>query len=302
MEWGLLRVGTKITIKCKYSISKKSRIDTFLKSGACGCRECKRRSIISYSDKELLEEFLFIESLTRIDNKDGYSSPIWSYKCKVCSYDILTRNGLCSGVFKTTIPSLRAGNKPCRCGGNLILSKSQKEFMVDVAIKDNKLPYIRDGAIFRSGRKDKVPVKCKHGSSTLNYESIKTLNSRPRCCSVEGSNGFGYYPLRSEETDTLYLLKLTDNHETFYKIGRTFNLDKRVKELARYSGYSIGLIGFLKDNHEKVFSLEQRLLLNDLLSWKYTPFKTFGGSRECFSQNMLCDRFPLILLNDLTVL
>lgn len=83
-----------------------------------GKENIKRRK----SDEEHIASFLstgaFVEGTTfkRSDRKNykGVSS-YWDVTCPVCSKDLFTKNGLCSGVFEAFVGDLKAGRLPCRC-------------------------------------------------------------------------------------------------------------------------------------------------------------------------------------------
>jgi hypothetical protein len=79
----------------------------------------------------------------------------------------------------------------------------------------------------------------------------------------------------------LYVVKVYNEGEAFYKVGVTFSLSSRFARLkscykwrtvARYSSYNAG----------QVFDLEQRLH-HDFAALSYTPTADFGGKTECYS-------------------
>lgn len=79
----------------------------------------------------------------------------------------------------------------------------------------------------------------------------------------------------------LYVVKVYNEGESFYKLGITFCLSSRFsrlktcykwRTLARYSSWNAG----------KVFDLEQRLHAA-FQALSYTPTASFGGKTECYS-------------------
>jgi len=79
----------------------------------------------------------------------------------------------------------------------------------------------------------------------------------------------------------LYLIKLWNREESFYKIGTTVNKYCRFYQLMK-EGYECKIIYLLmKLDYFKVLNLESyyKDLYADL---QYTPIKKFGGYTECF--------------------
>jgi hypothetical protein len=80
----------------------------------------------------------------------------------------------------------------------------------------------------------------------------------------------------------LYVIRVYNEGEAFYKVGVTFNLGARFsrlktcykwRTLARFSSWNAG----------RVFDLEQRLHA-EFRALSYTPTAAFGGKTECYSE------------------
>jgi hypothetical protein len=80
----------------------------------------------------------------------------------------------------------------------------------------------------------------------------------------------------------LYVVRVYNEGEAFYKVGITFNLSRRFSRLktcykwrtvARYSSYNAG----------RVWDLEQRLHAR-FSSLSYLPTASFRGQTECYSE------------------
>jgi hypothetical protein len=80
----------------------------------------------------------------------------------------------------------------------------------------------------------------------------------------------------------LYVVRVYNEGEAFYKVGVTFDLSSRFsrlktcykwRTLARFSSWNAGL----------VFDLEQRLHA-EFKGLSYTPTAAFGGKTECYSE------------------
>lgn len=113
-----------------------------------------------------------------------------------------------------------------------------------------------------------------------------------RCPSCwDESNYLGYYPERADEQDTLYLLRFTRDTlegflETFIKIGRTFDIDRRMKEF-RKSEYVIEVLAINQGTHREVYDTEQ-YYHSVGRDHHYKPLVDFAGSlRECFTLTVL---------------
>lgn len=110
----------------------------------------------------------------------------------------------------------------------------------------------------------------------------ENLRKGIRSCKCSSKN-YGWYPYRSEEEDNLYLIDMSNDEEHFVKIGRSFNVTHRLKNL-RKSHYKVKELSTISGNHTMVCSKEKEIH-NILTSegFHYLPDKPFGGSiSECF--------------------
>lgn len=101
--------------------------------------------------------------------------------------------------------------------------------------------------------------KCPHhGNRHVPYYSIQN-NRICKMCSLELSGFYGLYVNRTSEFDTLYVLSFDSK---FIKVGRSFDMSSRLKNLAHASGASeIDVVCLYTGTHEDVFKIEQSLLL-----------------------------------------
>lgn len=117
---------------------------------------------------------------------------------------------------------------------------------------------------------------------TLLLLAVYQRGSLPCSCS-KINNKYGYYPDRVDWTDTLYLLYYGE--EDFYKIGRSFCLERR---LANLKGVykDILIIGTYNSTHKDVFYKEKDVhKICD--KYRHKPSIPFGGDSECFSEEIL---------------
>jgi hypothetical protein len=80
--------------------------------------------------------------------------------------------------------------------------------------------------------------------------------------------------------ENLYLIKINDEHESFYKIGTTVHRFCRFYEIMKH-GYNVEIIYMILGiNFYEALNAETQLqgMFNS-----YIPCKKFGGYTECFS-------------------
>jgi len=81
-------------------------------------------------------------------------------------------------------------------------------------------------------------------------------------------------------TGNIYLIRLQDDNETFFKIGTTVHRYCRFYELMKH-GYRIKIIYMvLGIDYDEALKAERQL---QELFEPYLPLKKFGGYRECYS-------------------
>lgn len=103
---------------------------------------------------------------------------------------------------------------------------------------------------------------CKiHGKQEISYQSF--INGKIQCSGCrkekqkELGNGNGYYPERKDEIDYLYILSF-DNK--FIKVGRSFNVDERIRNLRSLSKIKkIHKLRMFTATHQEIYDYEQEL-------------------------------------------
>lgn len=87
------------------------------------------------------------------------------------------------------------------------------------------------------------------------------------------------------EKVSLYVIKLYDSHESFFKIGIASNIKKRIQsftnigyDLIRFEGFETRF-----NDREQALNFEKRLH-DELYLFQHFPKKKFGGQFECFSE------------------
>lgn len=86
-----------------------------------------------------------------------------------------------------------------------------------------------------------------------------------------------------EMLGTLYLIKLFDKTETFYKIGCS---SKDINIRIRKFPYNIEILKTKQDTIKNISMYEQQII-NNFKQFAYIPNKHFSGYTECFSEEIL---------------
>lgn len=81
---------------------------------------------------------------------------------------------------------------------------------------------------------------------------------------------------------SLYVVRLSNENESFFKVGITVNAKNRFREYTK-AGYACEVITAIRDKAGYIWNLEKRLHFI-LKQWRYKPKIDFGGQTECFSQ------------------
>ena len=114
---------------------------------------------------------------------------------------------------------------------------------------------------FMDGYKNSYSIftyKChKHDIRRVRYTNL-LQNNKCHECKKEEDGFYGYYKDRIHNSDYLYVLNF-DNQ--FIKVGRTFDINQRIRSLKHSSGIdNIFIVNLINGTHEYIYSLEQALL------------------------------------------
>jgi hypothetical protein len=194
------------------------------------------------------------------------------------------------GSHKTTPEGLLKG---CKLTIQSAIDKT--DYFIKKSILKHGEKYSYENTLY-SGSSKNLSIRCKkhnysfdisptnhfrgtEGCSKCNYEKIAVINA-------ENSTGWGLSKWKQTATTSktfnsfkLYFLKLSDNTESFYKIGRTY---RELSERTRKLPYTCETIHLLEHTDPKIiFDLEAHLK-RTFKTNKYTPLKKFNGMGECF--------------------
>lgn len=230
-------------------------------------------------------------------NRRGFK-PYWNYTCPICSNDEYVQEGLCSGVFESKVCGLKIGNKPCRCSDLYFWTQEQREYQIKKVCKRESLKFLgwTDGVYKNS--KSKFSWVCNKGHTReTTVSSFINTNTRCLTCHNETFGFYGYYPDRTTEDDSLYVLDFGN----YIKVGRSFNVKQRLRDLSKESSIPLDKINVIKlysGNHQEVYDTEQ--WVHEELRERGFEHKESDWSTETFTKDsldcalMLVDKSGLI--------
>ena len=154
---------------------------------------------------------------------------------------------------------------------------------------------------YKNAHKTRFEYKCPtHGKQNISYTSFVNQGSRCKICYKDKQkilgNRNGYYPDRKDEVDYLYILNFNGE---FIKVGRSFDVDERMKGLRTESKVPIKKIHKLRiftATHQEIYNLEQELHseLRERNFQHYVDWSTECFENSClFILNKLLDNYGL---------
>ncbi len=119
-----------------------------------------------------------------------------------------------------------------------------------------------------------------HMYNNTGCKKCNKLKLKPKSCGVYNKSSV----LQNKNKNfILYLIKLSNMEENFYKIGiTTGKLNSRLSQIKKESTYITEIITFKEMILYNAFTMEQEII-QDYASFRYRPKIKFGGHRECFS-------------------
>lgn len=303
-------VETKIKLRCKIddNMWDTTSIGSFLSGRGCPkCKFAKASKNNSIPDETMIETFMssgkFKDGCTFKRNrvKRDYRGQLiyWDYTCPVCSNDEYVKEGLCNGVFISTASSLKIGRLPCRCSPYR-WTQQQREYQIKTVMDKEGLTLLGWEAAGYKDAFSKFRWLCSKGHEC--ETQIHPFLKGNRCITCSGGVN-GFYPHRLDEEDFLYLLNF--NYE-YWKIGRSFDIDDRMKGLSSSSKIPLNKISVVmlhKGRHEDIYKTEQDIIytLNqkDLLIGKHSG-RSGDFSSETILPEGLSDVIELLNNTELT--
>lgn len=184
-----------------------------------------------------------------------------------------------SPIFSTTYPTLRCGNLFCWSVERRFVQEDFNEILLQLLKSFNASTLTAVVRDLEDTANIKGIIYWVCGScGKERVQKLKDFWDGYRCKCINTCLG-GFYPNRLNEDDHLYFI---DFFENFSKIGRSFDLNRRLASL-KAEGLCIKSYKVLKvSKHIDIFKTEQDIL-KMLRSMGYTnPTKSFAGRTEAF--------------------
>jgi hypothetical protein len=144
------------------------------------------------------------------------------------------------------------------------------KFRLDWCRALNHFPQKEKGQLFEAileyafyGEEKKLPIRLDAVFQILKYQIDESLE---------------------KEKVSLYVVKLYDDKETFFKIGIASDIKKRIQSFTNigYDAIVMDSVKIVFEDREEAFIFEKRLH-NELGLFQHLPQKKFGGQYECFN-------------------
>lgn len=287
------RSKVKVPLTCEKGHSVLISPDSF-KAGI-GCATCAGRtsggdSFIGTEHVTCFGNTLTVVGLNRISRT---RARIYDINCSICSKDTEL---FPVGNIVSHKGNILRGSVPCGCGKTTQWSKEQYEVKIKRYCAENNL--IFNGYIGEwVGNNTYLNLTCENGHIWDTCRIHRVLSQKPASCKycVYDNRDWGYYRNKAKDIDYLYIMRFTLGEESFIKVGRSFNVHKRINALAR-SGYEVKLMVKFSGLHEYVYKQEQeihKVLRED--GFYFTPSIHFAGDSECFKIESTIKVIPINL-------
>jgi hypothetical protein len=207
------------------------------------------------------------------------------------------------GAFKQTPTSHTNGNGCSKCHRQklaTLFSDSVQEFIRKAQlVHGNRYSYTQALYVDNS---TKVKIICpEHGAFEQTPGNHKSGLGCPICAQGRKSqitserNRLGWAEYASGEACHLYLIRLFNEGEEFYKIGVTKrSVPARYRSVQMRGGYDFELLALHTSLNSKAVSEWEQSILETFAHLRYRPKQPFGGATECFSScEEILSIFPL---------
>lgn len=236
-----------------------------------GCKKCwsENKSIL-YNHEYFLKQ-LFLKNNHYRDKKFEVISECMKRKSKVFVKD---RYGVC----EVSVSNLLEG-----ASTSIVTAIDKVSYFKEQAFEKHGILYDYTYITEYKNNTDILPIGCTyHG--IFNQKAMVHLSGSgcPKC----NFNAFNYkeweimgQKSKNFESYKLYIVKLYNEDEEFYKVGKTYtNLTSRLRKIP----YLFECIATYEMGAIEVCKLENKIH-KLYYSYKYLPKKEFGGHQECFS-------------------
>jgi len=223
-----------------------------------------------------------IEFINKIDNNLKVITPYTNAHNKVIVEDLL-------GIqYKVFALSLLQGVKPT------IMTAINKNdcFIKRANLKHNNRYNYK--LINYKNNSTKIDIICNIHGVFKQTPNIHLLGSGCRQC-VKKPGGYNktnwieqFNKSKTKDIYKVYIIRIFNNEENYYKVGRTFNKIKK-----RFNGtipYNYEILKIITSNNgSEIYSLEKKLH-KKLKNYKIKPVLRFKGDTECFIINKITNK------------
>lgn len=214
--------------------------------------------------------------------------------CSVCSGDEYALAG-CSSLFYLSPNALTDVKIRCRCTSNYRWTEEERLHQIQRRLDSIGGTFIGWTEVY-TNYKSKFKWLCNkgHPCETSVDKFINRLNGCKTCVNLERKISWSYQPEYKERQDNLYIIQLYDDSESFIKVGRSFNTNRRFGEYR--CKYNLDTIGIYTGSYEDVWEVECGIHTHLWQKYHYFPTKqTSGFQRECYKLSVLEDNMILTL-------
>ena len=265
-----------------YFVSVKSNLKNGQKP--CGC-----------SNKPKWYDWQFLILTKRVGKKKGFTVHGFAEEFKGAKTKLnleCLKDGHCWTASINNILNVGNGCPACKVMNNI----KQKEIAEYIALQKyidicKEMDYKVVGFVgnYKGAHKTRFEYICKiHGKQNVSYSSF--VNGGRRCNGCwkdrqleiirDNGNWNGYFPERKDEQDFLYILNFNNQ---FIKVGRSFNVDGRIKNLRTVSKIrKIHKLRIFTATHQEIYDFEQELH-NELRERNFQH--SVDWSTECFEND-----------------
>lgn len=186
------------------------------------------------------------------------------------------------GIFNQRVSHHKSGQGCPTCKKRNTLNN----FIVSATKKHNNL-YDYSKSTYNTNRTP-IEIICSIHGTFKQTPSNHLKGHGCKSCNYIGRYSKTNFSLRTDlqkVNGTLYVVKLFNADEIFYKIGITKN--SIFSRFDKIKMYDVEKIHTIKGNLYELFKLEQHVLKQIVYKNRYTPKIRFGGDCECFDFNQL---------------
>lgn len=173
------------------------------------------------------------------------------------------------------------GCKKCALSSTANLKKLKTEDVVNRIKNVHGELYNLDKVIFEGSNKH-LTLGCKdHGDFRILFYNIYTHSQGcPKCVQKSSFTRTSYKNLCIGRKGFVYLIRVFNDLEEFYKIGISVNLSKRFYNIRKV--YRVEIIDLIESPDGEFIFNKEKQLHKLCKKYKYKPQLNFAGNTECF--------------------